>query len=451
MKYWATSVFVAIFFINIYCHATATLVGAVTGVSNQDLSDPAAPKLYAGFTSCTTDNVNNTNTCDSCLGDSGNGTKLYTCNKHSAYPNLILTIRVAVAATGATSATPVITINSKTYTPVKTPTYADGIVTAQLTWSEICNHPEIGKNTTCDGDFSADLAVGLQSTSSASTTTDSLTFKVFAKVAIANGGDWFNTDCGSTAATTNTGACHFSAYPGDEKIYADQFAVAEGYPSTSTAGITFTNVVFFYEPAQSNGEADAAIVSRISNKSPSYTLAVNTAASPPIADNRITGLSNDVKYCMVMANQDTSGNIYYYTPVSSPAVPPASLCATPSQVVGLLDDKKCFIATAAFGSDMAPEVQSFRAFRNKFLLPFPWGRAFVKFYYKHSPFYANLIAQNETAKAIVRGALWPLLYFARMSVSLGFWMSLAVISMTLFFLTAINKMWIFRKKCRGEK
>ena len=42
----------------------------------------------------------------------------------------------------------------------------------------------------------------------------------------------------------------------------------------------------------------------------------------------------------------------------------------------------------------------------------PVGRAFVKFYYAVSPPIADFIATNETLKAVVRGALSPLVWMS---------------------------------------
>jgi hypothetical protein len=200
--------------------------------------------------------------------------------------------------------------------------------------------------------------------------------------------------------------------------------VPAGYPS-AVNGFEYNTLLFFYEeqtPADLG--SDAATIARINTASPRAVIPVNTVRSPPASDNRITGLKNDSRYCFVMANQDPSGVVYFFTPTqtTTPApVPIADICGTPEKVVGLLDDKSCFIATAAFGSDMAPEVQSFRDFRNRYLFSSSMGKEFVRFYYKHSPFYANLIAQNDVARATIRVMLWPLLLFAKVSVQFGLW------------------------------
>ena len=77
------------------------------------------------------------------------------------------------------------------------------------------------------------------------------------------------------------------------------------------------------------------------------------------------------------------------------------------------DEKKskCFIATAAYGTPYAPQVQSLRRFRDKFLLPKSSGRLFVRVYNRFSPFFASAIAKSKSAQrftkmVILKPILW---------------------------------------------
>ena len=68
---------------------------------------------------------------------------------------------------------------------------------------------------------------------------------------------------------------------------------------------------------------------------------------------------------------------------------------------------RCFIATAAYGTPRAAEVQILREFRDGYLLTNPVGQAFVDFYYSVSPPIAEFITQHPGLRPIVRAGLVP--------------------------------------------
>lgn len=70
----------------------------------------------------------------------------------------------------------------------------------------------------------------------------------------------------------------------------------------------------------------------------------------------------------------------------------------------------CFIATAAYGSYLAPEVQVLRGFRDRYLMTNPAGRRFVELYYRISPPLARFISEHEALKVIARVLLTPVVY-----------------------------------------
>ena len=65
-------------------------------------------------------------------------------------------------------------------------------------------------------------------------------------------------------------------------------------------------------------------------------------------------------------------------------------------------DGGCFIATAAYGTDTAKEIDILREFRDEVLLPNRLGAKFVSFYYRTSPPIANFISQHEVLRTAVR-------------------------------------------------
>ena len=62
----------------------------------------------------------------------------------------------------------------------------------------------------------------------------------------------------------------------------------------------------------------------------------------------------------------------------------------------------CFIATAAYGTDTAKEIDILREFRDAVLLPNSLGSKFVSLYYKTSPPIADFISQHEVLRTAVR-------------------------------------------------
>ena len=73
----------------------------------------------------------------------------------------------------------------------------------------------------------------------------------------------------------------------------------------------------------------------------------------------------------------------------------------------------CLIATATYGSELSPEVQFLRNFRDQSVLQTRAGRqfmvAFNLWYYSFSPTVAQFIGTNEGARTLARGILYPLM------------------------------------------
>ncbi|MEY2920118.1 MAG: hypothetical protein RL261_1423, partial [Pseudomonadota bacterium] len=70
----------------------------------------------------------------------------------------------------------------------------------------------------------------------------------------------------------------------------------------------------------------------------------------------------------------------------------------------------CFIATAAYGSALEPHVTALREFRDRYLQRSALGRAFIRFYYRHSPPIAAIIARHDSLRFVVRMLLAPLVF-----------------------------------------
>ena len=115
------------------------------------------------------------------------------------------------------------------------------------------------------------------------------------------------------------------------------------------------------------------------------------------------------------AQADGSVKITYpdtYTPPAAPA-PPAPKSG-------------CFIATAAYGSEIAPEVQFLREIRDHVLRRTGWGLKFFdaywKYYYRFSPAIADEMKRDPEMLRVVRWSIVePWTYYLRLLVSRPDW------------------------------
>lgn len=91
----------------------------------------------------------------------------------------------------------------------------------------------------------------------------------------------------------------------------------------------------------------------------------------------------------------------------------------------------CFIATAAYGSSLAEEVQILRQFRDVHLAKTALGRRIITLYETHSPPFANFISRHETARSVTRVLLWPLVVAVKHPVLLTLSLMLLLVTLLL--------------------
>jgi len=84
-----------------------------------------------------------------------------------------------------------------------------------------------------------------------------------------------------------------------------------------------------------------------------------------------------------------------------------------TSVVTITVQGLCVIATATYGSELSPEVQFLRGFRDGSVMSTFSGsqfmRAFNGWYYSFSPYLAEFISRNPTLRSITKVVLYPLL------------------------------------------
>ena len=137
-------------------------------------------------------------------------------------------------------------------------------------------------------------------------------------------------------------------------------------------------------------------------------------------------------------------NMTYFTNYTKASVATVSHLALPADAPS--SSSGCFIATAAFGSPMAGQVEILRQFRDSYLLTHNLGRQFVAWYYRNGPAAAAYIEDKPLAKAAAQAALYPLIGFSLLLIS-GY---LPFVMIGLF-LSALLFFWVRPKKSNGTQ
>ena len=91
----------------------------------------------------------------------------------------------------------------------------------------------------------------------------------------------------------------------------------------------------------------------------------------------------------------------------------------------------CFIATAAYGTPMAEEIDVLRAVRDAYLLPNAPGAAFADTYYRLSPAIADRISESAALSALVRLVLLPMIWIVETASKVFFGICLVTIIVAL--------------------
>jgi hypothetical protein len=112
-------------------------------------------------------------------------------------------------------------------------------------------------------------------------------------------------------------------------------------------------------------------------------------------------------------------------------------------------DSRCFIATAAYGTPMADEIQILRQFRDRYLLTNPVGKAFVDLYYRTSPPIARFITEYPNLKPMVRTILVPAVAMSTVAINIASPQNTAIALLFVLVLVGLV-VWALRRRGRGR-
>lgn len=429
-------------------------ITGITGYSNikdfnTTLETPAI-KIYGGFggsdSSGTCATKDDNSTCNSCTDD------YVVCNMRRAYPSLKVKFSF-FSTTNLNPGTPMVTwassTSSDTVLGIGTSVTGDNQTReVQVTWAQLC-----GANTTADStcatDGTSSIKVGIdKNNNNTLSTTDGDEFQTVT-VYFRDGTSVTGPEISGSGNTCTAGLCNFKLTAGDEKAYVENVTIA-----TLTGGSAVATKAHFLCTTGDN--SDTNVFSTITATDICATLDISGSS---LAKDTITNLTNDQTYFFRVAIEDDSGNIGLFSQLdgdndadgTTVGADAADLCpdgvntgchkVTPSAVIGLFENKQnCFIATAAFGSPLHPHVVALKKFRGDFLMPYSWGRSFVRWYYKTGPAWAQWIQQSSPRLFWTRILLTPVILFAYLMIYWPWTLFAAIFAVTLYFIRQ-RKVW----------
>jgi hypothetical protein len=111
----------------------------------------------------------------------------------------------------------------------------------------------------------------------------------------------------------------------------------------------------------------------------------------------------------------------------------------------------CFIATAAYGTPMAQQIQILREFRDEYLLTNPLGQALVDLYYGVSPPVAEFITEHPSLRPLVRAGLLPAVAMSAIAVNTTPVEKIVVVVGLLVLVAVAVAVWATRRRGRGTQ
>ncbi|HTR51086.1 MAG TPA: fibronectin type III domain-containing protein [Kofleriaceae bacterium] len=221
-------------------------------------------------------------------------------------------------------------------------------------------------------------------------------------------------DATITTDTPGTGAARLLVIPGtSDRIELDARPEMDSVPPSSVGALQLTAVTSSSATLQFTAPGDDGLVGTVSGYDLRYSTSEMTAdnfdsgnavaTSVPIAPPgtvttvEVPGLLPETEYWIGVRAYDKCRNDGPLEIVH---------LVTLQRLPGYVD--ACFVATAAYGSRMAADVEMLRHFRDAWLETSVVGELAVETYYTFGPPVAGAVGQSEFARGLARDLLAPL-------------------------------------------
>lgn len=195
---------------------------------------------------------------------------------------------------------------------------------------------------------------------------------------------------------------NFGLINGDERVQVANSTV----PPADDQGLPLTKLVVYGEATSS---ANAL----------SITSSIRREFEARQGVFTVDGLANETQYCFSLGWVNAAGLVSTQDGAWGATLPPGH-CATPSRIDGFLDRSTCFIASAAYGDEWHPRLETLRQFRDQILAQTDTGKAFIAWYYSWSPRAAHWLMERPGYRLAVRAALFPVVEGARAALWLRY-------------------------------
>jgi len=199
------------------------------------------------------------------------------------------------------------------------------------------------------------------------------------------------------------------------------YYVSSGNAKIKITGVKATNTQFQQKANQIKLERYSPITTTVVSTIPTTSVLTITG----LTTLTIMGIEHTTHTVILIASTTTSATVTLLTTTtatvttsttsstSTTTTGTTTLVTTTTETFTPALWSRCVIASVAHGSELAPEVQFFRVFRNQFVGSTFAGSAFMKafnaFYYSFSPAVASVVAQSPLLLQMVRLLLYPLM------------------------------------------